>query len=107
MGMLSPYLSLGKKLLALSQHSFTLCKLTIWVLIRQPGVLDVVVVFVAPLDALLSTEVLVRAGTLLRVAHLVVKSRARAISTAVGRPAYENKINHLKTFSVTKEYLND
>lgn len=60
--------------------------LTIWVLVRQPGVLDVFVVFVAPLDALLRAEVLVRASALLCVAHLVVESGAGAVSTAVGRP---------------------
>lgn len=63
-----------------------LYSLTIWVLVRQPGVLDVFVVFVAPLDTLLSTEVLVRASALLRVAHLVVKSGTGAVSAPVGRP---------------------
>ena len=42
-------------------------------LVRQPGVLDVVVVFVAALDALLGPEVLVGARAILRVAHLVVE----------------------------------
>lgn len=66
-----------------------LYELTIWMLVWQPSVLDVVVVLVAPLDALLSTEVLVGAGTLLRVAHLVVERRAGAITTTVGRPEQE------------------
>lgn len=61
-------------------------RLTIWVLVWQPGVLDAVVVFVAPLDALLSSEVLVRAGALLRVAHLVVERGARAVPAIVGGP---------------------
>lgn len=55
-------------------------------LVGDPGVLDVVVVLVAPLDALLSPEVLVGAGALLRVAHLVVEGRAGTTSTPVGRP---------------------
>lgn len=54
-------------------------------LVREPGVLDVVVVLVASLDALLSAEVLVRAGALLRVAHLVVERRAGTVAAAVGR----------------------
>lgn len=48
--------------------------------------LDVVVVLVASLDALLRAEVLVRAGALLCVAHLVVERRAGTITAAVGRP---------------------
>lgn len=52
--------------------------------------LDVVVVLVASLDALLSAEVLVGAGALLRVAHLVVESRARTITAAVGRSEWED-----------------
>ena len=55
--------------------------------VRQPGVLDVVVVLVAPLDTLLCAEVLVRSGTLLRVTHLVVEGRAGAFSASVRRPA--------------------
>lgn len=61
-------------------------QLTIRVLIGDPGVLDVVVVLVAPLNALLSPEVLVGAGALLRVAHLIVEGRAGTTSTPVGRP---------------------
>lgn len=61
-------------------------QLTIRVLVGDPGVLDVVVVLVAPLDALLSPEVLIGTGALLRVAHLVVEGRAGTTSTPVGRP---------------------
>lgn len=56
-------------------------------LVGKPGMLDVVVVFVAPLDALLSAEVLIRASALLCVAHLVVEGRSGTIPTPVGRPA--------------------
>lgn len=59
-------------------------------LIREPGVLDVIVVLVAALDALLSAEVLVRAGALLCVAHLVVEGRAGTITAAVGRSEWED-----------------
>lgn len=63
-------------------------QLTIWVFIGYPGVLDVVVVLVAPLDALLSPEILIGTGALLCVAHLVVKGRTGTIPTPVGRPEH-------------------
>lgn len=63
-------------------------QLTIRVLIGYPGVFDVVVVLVAPLDALLSPEILKGTGALLCVANLVVEGRAGTISTPVGRPEH-------------------
>lgn len=57
-------------------------------LIGYPGVFDVVVVLVAPLDALLSPEILKGTGALLCVANLVVEGRAGTISTPVGRPEH-------------------
>lgn len=63
--------------------------------------LDVVVVLVASLDALLSAEVLIRAGALLCVAHLVVERRAGTITAAVGRSERED--NHPPSIFSTME----